>query len=224
MKAIKNWQRYVLEWGILAALIVFILVSHVIGGRINPDTYCPFGGIQAFANLISHGSLPCDISSLQILSGIALLVAVVLFSKLFCAYLCPLGTISDLCRKLCISRKVKKSQSKSQRQGTCSTKIIFEKKSRAALHSTHQTVLKFLARLKYSEPLYKTEDKFLILTEEFMTFETVSFCLTQRLRSFLLPHVFRYLFEYFKGALQTAVCAVFRYFCFRPYYFFRVCK
>lgn len=32
MKAIKNWQRYVLEWGILAALIVFILVSHVIGG------------------------------------------------------------------------------------------------------------------------------------------------------------------------------------------------
>ena len=100
MKAIKNWQRYVLEWGILAALIVFILVSHVIGGRINPDTYCPFGGIQAFANLISHGSLPCDMSSLQILSGIALLVAVVLFSKLFCAYLCSLGTISDLCRKL----------------------------------------------------------------------------------------------------------------------------
>lgn len=125
MKAIKNWQRYVLEWGILAALIVFILVSHVIGGRINPDTYCPFGGIQAFANLISHGSLPCDMSSLQILSGIALLVAAVLFSKLFCAYLCPLGTISDLCRKLCISRKDKKSQSKSQRrQWHCVCKIF----------------------------------------------------------------------------------------------------
>ena len=121
-------------------------------------------------------------------------------------------------------RKVKKSESKSQHQGTCSTKIIFEKKSRAALHSTHQTVLKFLARLKYSEPLYKTEDKFLILTEEFMTFETISFCLAQYLRSFLLPHVFRYLFEYFKGALRTAVYAVFRYFCFRPCYFFRVCK
>lgn len=100
MKVIKNWQRYVLEWGILTALIVFILVSHVIGERINPDTYCPFGGIQAFANLISHGSLPCDMSSLQILSGIALIAAVVLFIKLFCAYLCPIGIISDLCRKL----------------------------------------------------------------------------------------------------------------------------
>lgn len=100
MKVIKNWQRYMLEWGILAALIIFILVSNVIGERINPETYCPFGGIQAFANLVSHGSLPCDMSSLQILSGIALIAAVVLFSKLFCAYLCPLGTISDLCRKL----------------------------------------------------------------------------------------------------------------------------
>ena len=95
----------------------------------------------------------------------------------------------------------------------------FWKKSRAALHSTHQTVLKFLARLKYSELLYKTEDKFLILAEECMTFETVPFCLSQYLRGFLLPHVFRDLFEYFKGTLQTAVYAVFRYFCFRPYYF-----
>lgn len=39
MKAIKNWQRYVLEWGILAALIVFILVSHVIGGGTNQSGY-----------------------------------------------------------------------------------------------------------------------------------------------------------------------------------------
>ena len=93
-----------------------------------------------------------------------------------------------------------------------------------ALHSTHQTVLKFLARLKYSELLYKTEDEFLILAEECMTFEMVSFCLAQYLRSLLLPNVFRDLFEYFNGALQTAVYAVFRYFCFRPCYFFRVCE
>ena len=88
MKVIKNWQRYVLEWGILAALIIFILVSNVIGERINPETY--------------YGSLPCDMSSLQILSGIALIATVVLFSKLFCAYLCPLGTITTgelVCKK-----------------------------------------------------------------------------------------------------------------------------
>ncbi len=96
MKKCGNWQRYVLEWGVLAALVFFIIAKTSTGGRINPDSYCPFGGLQAFVNYVSHGSLPCDMNSFQIISGIALVVAVVLFSKLFCAFLCPLGTISDL--------------------------------------------------------------------------------------------------------------------------------
>lgn len=37
-----------------------------------------------------------------------------------------------------------------------------------------QAVLKVLARLKYSELLYKTEDEFLIPAEECITFESVS--------------------------------------------------
>ena len=46
-------------------------------------------------------------SSVQIFAGIALIVAVVLFSKLFCAYLCPLGTVSDVLMKLRRNRKIK---------------------------------------------------------------------------------------------------------------------
>ena len=45
------------------------------------------------------------------------------------------------------------------------------------MHNTYgfpQAVLKVLARLKYSVPLYKTEDEFLILAEECLTFRTVS--------------------------------------------------
>ena len=37
-----------------------------------------------------------------------------------------------------------------------------------------QTVLKVLARLKYSVPLYKARNGFSILTEEYLTFQTVS--------------------------------------------------
>lgn len=37
---------------------------------------------------------------MQIFAGIALAAVTVLFSKLFCAYLCPLGTVSDLLIKL----------------------------------------------------------------------------------------------------------------------------
>lgn len=137
---------------------------------------------------------------------------------------------------------------------------------------------------KYKKCIFpcKSKDEFRILAEECLTFETVTSCLAQRLRSHVLAgllavspscmfspdfkiagkdafkrgqlfhsrqilygilfelqaelHTFSQelvdsvqsflrtpclpgLFEYFKGALQTAVYTVFRYFCFRPYYF-----
>ena len=50
----------------------------------------------------------------------------------------------------------------------------WEKDGFPLTRSSPQAVLKVLARLKYSVPLYKTEDEFLILAEECLTFETVS--------------------------------------------------
>lgn len=141
---------------------------------------------------------------------------------------------------------------------------------------------------KYKKCIFpcKSEDEFRILAEECLTFETVTSCLAQRLRShvlagllavlpsckfspdfkiagedvsggdnysipgrfctefssnfrrnsirfrkswqilyrvFYMPQCLLGLFEYFNGALQTAVYTVFRYFCFRPFCF-RVCE
>lgn len=100
MKTNKNWQRYALQWGALGAIILFLTGIIKTGAKHDPEAYCPFGGLQALARYVSQGSLPCDMSSTQIIFGIALVVAVVLLSKLFCAYLCPLGTVSDLLIKL----------------------------------------------------------------------------------------------------------------------------
>lgn len=128
----------------------------------------------------------------------------------------------------------------------------------------------------------KSEDEFRILTEECLTFETITSCLAQRLPSHVLAGLWAVapsctfspdfkiagedvsggdnysipdrfctefssnpvssgvvrilqgrapdiacspmtsaisMFEYFNGALQTAVCTVFRPFCFRPFCF-----
>lgn len=99
-----NWQKYTLQWGVLALLIFFLsgLAVKIFPKMDTPDpeTYCPFGGLQAFVTYVTRGSLPCSMTSLQIVMGLALAAAVVLFSKLFCAYLCPIGSVEDLFKKL----------------------------------------------------------------------------------------------------------------------------
>ena len=98
-----NWPKYVLQWGSLAALIFFLTGLAVkLFPKMepaNPEAYCPFGGLQALATYFQRGSLPCTMNAMQILMGILLAATVILLSKLFCAYLCPVGTVEDLLMK-----------------------------------------------------------------------------------------------------------------------------
>ena len=106
-----NWPKYLLQWGTLAALIFFLtgLAAKLFPktGAVNSEAYCPFGGLEALATYIQRGSLPCSMTTMQIVMGIALAVAVILFSKLFCAYICPIGTVEDLLLKARKALKIK---------------------------------------------------------------------------------------------------------------------
>ncbi|MBQ0151117.1 MAG: 4Fe-4S binding protein, partial [Bacteroidales bacterium] len=106
-----NWPKHILQWGVLAILIFFLsgLAGKIFGSAeaADPEKLCPFGGLQALATFFSRGSLPCSMSSLQIMMGIGLAAAAVLFGKLFCGYLCPVGTIEDLLAKLRKTLKIR---------------------------------------------------------------------------------------------------------------------
>ena len=118
---IKNWPKYILQWGVLAALILFLTGIIPSKEAVDPETYCPMGGLQALTTYLAQGSLPCSMSSVQVMMGIALVAAIVLFSKLFCAYICPIGTVQDLVGK---ARNAMKIKSIKVRNGSALDKIL----------------------------------------------------------------------------------------------------
>jgi len=80
-----------------AASLCLILIA-VFAIRGDAEKWCPFGGIEALYGFAREGAMPC---SLGIANFYALgaLVAVTLFvRRAFCAYLCPIGTISEWIR------------------------------------------------------------------------------------------------------------------------------
>ena len=117
----RNWPKYLLQWGVLGAIIVFITGLVPSETAADPEAYCPMGGLQALATYLANNSLPCSMSSLQVMMGIALVAAVVLFSKLFCGYICPLGTVQDLLAK---ARNAMHIKSIKVRNGSAVDKVL----------------------------------------------------------------------------------------------------
>ncbi len=95
-RKINNWPRKVIQWGVIAAMI-FVALLAVFKKSYTPDfeAYCPFGGIQALGSYLLNKTLACTMTSAQIVMGVLLFFGILLFSKLFCSYICPIGTISE---------------------------------------------------------------------------------------------------------------------------------
>jgi len=73
------------------------------------EAYCPFGGIQAFSSFLLNNSLACNMTNIQISMGLMLVIAVIIFSKLFCSVICPVGSISEWLGKLGDKWKVRRT-------------------------------------------------------------------------------------------------------------------
>lgn len=121
----KNWPKHTLQLLILALIIFFMSgLAASIFTKMQPvdaERYCPMGGLQAFVTYFVRGSLPCSMTSMQIVMGLALAAAVILFSKLFCGYICPVGTVEDLLSRLRKALGVKGCEIKN---GSCADKAL----------------------------------------------------------------------------------------------------
>jgi polyferredoxin len=82
---------------LILALIGYVAVRPLFGGGYVADfeKYCPFGGLSSLASKWNMGTMSCTMNEIQVLLGVGLLVGVVLVGKLFCSYLCPIGSITE---------------------------------------------------------------------------------------------------------------------------------
>jgi polyferredoxin len=80
------------------ALLFYMIMRFWLDKSYIPDyeAYCPFGGLQALGSFFNINALSCSMTTMQIMMGIMLMLGAILFSKLFCGYICPLGTLSEL--------------------------------------------------------------------------------------------------------------------------------
>ena len=87
-----------------SAILILILVVLILGAFhvIKPDieAYCPFGGILSLGSKLWIGSMSCAMNEDQVFMGILLLIGVMVFGKLFCGYICPVGTVIEWLNKL----------------------------------------------------------------------------------------------------------------------------
>ena len=91
-----NYLRFILQWGILI-LLLYMLIRPLFDKAYLADfeAYCPFGGMQALGSFFKSNTLTCSMTTVQIVLGLALFVGVILLSKLFCSFICPVGTFTE---------------------------------------------------------------------------------------------------------------------------------
>ena len=107
----RNLPRLIIQWTVLFYLI-FLAVKAIFQKNYTPDfeAYCPFGGIQSLTGYFLNNAMPCTMTSAQAAMGVMLILGIIFFSKLFCSYICPVGTLSEwlgyIGKKYKFSRKV----------------------------------------------------------------------------------------------------------------------
>ncbi len=82
--------RRLVQFAFLAITLVGVFIVQG-----NAERWCPFGGVEAAYTYLHEGNLLCSLGITNFYILAAVLVMTLLFRRVFCGYLCPIGTISE---------------------------------------------------------------------------------------------------------------------------------
>ncbi|HID38053.1 MAG TPA: 4Fe-4S binding protein [Calditrichaeota bacterium] len=97
----KNYYRIVLQVTILLLLAYMVIRLFVdVNYFADFEAYCPLGGLLALTSFLVTNTLACSMTENQIFMGIALALGVIAMGKLFCSFICPIGTFTEWLGKI----------------------------------------------------------------------------------------------------------------------------
>jgi polyferredoxin len=77
----------------LTAWIGYRMIRGVYGATI--EKYCPFGGVETLIPWLGKTGTICSLSTMNISILAAVLIMTVLFKRVFCSHICPVGAVSE---------------------------------------------------------------------------------------------------------------------------------
>lgn len=72
------------------------------------EKFCPFGGISSFFSKLNIDTMACNMNETQVLLGLGLILGIGLIGKLFCSFVCPVGTVSEWIGRLGDKLKIRR--------------------------------------------------------------------------------------------------------------------
>jgi len=85
------------------AVLAFLSLSHLKYGiekAASIDAYCPFGAVESFLTKVVSGNYLNRIWTSSFILMVITIITTVLFGRVFCSYLCPLGALQEWIRGL----------------------------------------------------------------------------------------------------------------------------
>jgi ferredoxin len=100
----KNKWRWIISIFFLILIPVLGILHQVKGGgpsgSPSTDALCPFGGLETIYSLITRGEYINRIEPSSLILLISDIALAILFGRVFCGLICPLGTMQTLMNKL----------------------------------------------------------------------------------------------------------------------------
>lgn len=87
--------RRLFQIAVLVAVVV-VGIRHAMGiSRITVETFCPFGGLEGMLSLVSNRQFTCATGERNLVLFLALVLLTLVSRRVFCSWICPVGTLSE---------------------------------------------------------------------------------------------------------------------------------